>query len=88
MKSRILTIFLASLSLFMMTGFSFAKEGPPQTTIEGLERVDDSKLALVYIKPGADFTQYNQIFMVDTYVAFGKHWRNDLVPGTVRFRHR
>ena len=77
MKSRKLTIFLASLSLMITAGFSFAEEGPPQTTIEGLERVEDSKLALVYVEPGADFSQYKRIYMVDTYVAFKKNWKRD-----------
>jgi len=77
MKFRILIIFLASLSLLVVTDYSYAKEGPPQTTIEGLERVKDSKLALVYVEPGADFTRYKRIYMVDTYVAFRKNWRRD-----------
>jgi len=77
MKFRILTAFSVSLTLLFAAGLSFAKDEPPQTTIEGLERVKDSKLALVYVEPGADFSQYKRIYLVDTYVAFRKNWRRD-----------
>jgi len=77
MKFRILTAFLLFLSLLLVTNFSFANEEPPQTTLEGLERVKDSKLALVYVEPGADFSQYKRIYLADTYVAFKKNWRRD-----------
>ena len=39
MKFRILTVFSVSLTLLIAAGFSYAKGEPPQTTIEGLERV-------------------------------------------------
>lgn len=77
MKFRILTAFLLFLSLLLVTNFSFANKEPPQTTLEGLERVKDSKLALVYVEPGADFSQYKRIYLADTYVAFKKNWRRD-----------
>ena len=77
MNSRILTAFLASFSLLITVSSAYAKEELPQTTIEGLERVEDSKLALVYVEPGADFSQYSRIYMVDTYIAFKKSWRRD-----------
>ena len=77
MKFRILTTFSVSLTLFLAAGISFAKNEPPQTTVEGLERVKDSKLALVYVEPGADFSQFKRIYLVDTYVAFKKNWRRD-----------
>lgn len=77
MNVRILSVLIASLFLLVAVNSSYAKEGPPQTTIEGLERVEDSKLALVYVEPGADFSQYKRIYMVDTYVAFKKNWQRD-----------
>lgn len=77
MKSTIFTTFSVSLTLLLAAGFTYAKDGPPQTTVEGLERVKDSKLALVYVEPGADFSQYNRIYLADTYVAFKKSWRRD-----------
>lgn len=77
MKFRILTAISVSLTLLFAAGLSFAKGEPPQTTVEGLERVKDSKLALVYVELGADFSQYKRIYLVDTYVAFRKNWRRD-----------
>lgn len=77
MKTLGFTAFLLSFSLLIMANVSFAKNEPPQTTVEGLERVEDSELALVYVEPGVDFSQYKRIYLVDTYVAFKKNWRRD-----------
>ena len=75
MKFRILTVFSVSLTLLIAAGFSYAKGEPPQTTIEGLERVEDSRLALVYKEPGADFSRYKRIYLVEPHVAFVKDWQ-------------
>lgn len=77
MKIRTFTAISVSLTLLFAAGSSFAKHEPPLTTFEGLERVEDSKLALVYVEPGADFSQYKRIYLVDTYVAFKKNWQRD-----------
>lgn len=77
MKTRMLTTIAVSLTLLLVAGPAYAQDAPPQTTIEGLERVADSKLALVYVEPGAEFRQYKRIYMVDTYVAFKKNWQQD-----------
>ncbi len=77
MKSRIFFALLLALSLGLATNVAMAKGKPPQTTVEGLERVKDAKLALVYKDPGADLSQYRRIYLVDTYVAFKKNWLRD-----------
>ncbi len=77
MKSRVFFAFLVSLSLLLAADFSFAKEAPPQTTVEGLVLVKDSGLALVYVEPGADLSQYNRIYLVGAYIAFKKNWKRD-----------
>ena len=48
---------------------------PPES--DGLTLVPDSKLAAVYIKPGADLSQYNKIALLDTYVAVAKNWKRN-----------
>jgi len=56
----------------------FAKsDNLPETTVDGLVRVPDSKLAIVYAEPGADLSAYDSVMILDTYVAFKKNWARD-----------
>jgi hypothetical protein len=48
---------------------------PPES--DGLKLMPDSKLAAVYMKPGADLSQYDKIALLDTYVAFAKNWKRN-----------
>jgi hypothetical protein len=47
---------------------------PPRVTIDGLQLVEDTKMARVYAKPGVDLSQYNRIYLVKPTVAFRKNW--------------
>lgn len=49
----------------------------PDVTEDGLHRVQDSKLAIVYAEPGADLSQYQQVQLLDAHVAFKKNWARD-----------
>lgn len=53
----------------------FAKPPVPEVTTEGLHLVKHTKLAAVYLKPGADFSGYSEFRVLDCYVAFRKNWR-------------
>lgn len=53
------------------------KEEPPEETYDGLKRVQDSKVALAYVKPNADFSAYSKLLITDCYVAFKKNWQRD-----------
>lgn len=46
----------------------------PEVTEEGLHRVEDSKLAVVYADPAADLSVYDSVKILDAYVAFKKNW--------------
>ena len=50
--------------------------------MDGLHLVPDSKLAIVYAKPGADLSPYNRIQLLDAYVAFKKNWERDQRSGS------
>jgi hypothetical protein len=50
------------------------KEAPPQVSHDGLELRPNTEVALAYVKPGADFSGYERIMILDTYVAFKKNW--------------
>jgi hypothetical protein len=49
----------------------------PPTSPEGLQLVPNTKLAAVYLKPGAKLGQYDKIALLDTYVAFAKNWQRN-----------
>jgi len=47
---------------------------PPEVTIDGLHRVNGTKMTLVYAKNGVDLSQYNRIHLMEPYIAFKKNW--------------
>lgn len=49
----------------------------PPVSADGLHLVPDTKLAAIYLKPGADLAQYDKIALLDTYVAFAKNWQRN-----------
>jgi hypothetical protein len=70
---------LAIISCLLL-GFStsaFAKKKLPETTAEGLVLQKHTKLAAVYLKPGATLAGYDKVYMTDVYVAFRKNWQRD-----------
>ena len=68
-------LLLMTVSGLIATTGAFAKKQEfPEITVDGLHRVPDSKLAVVYAEPGATLTQYHRIKMLDAYVAFKKNW--------------
>ncbi|MCX7054917.1 MAG: DUF3313 family protein [Proteobacteria bacterium] len=54
-----------------------AKEAPPETTQEGLVLQKSTKSRIVYVKPGATFTQYNRVAILEPLVEFEKDWQKD-----------
>jgi hypothetical protein len=88
MNMRI-TILLTVLILFLTSSFnSLANPGnPPEITVDGLHRVKDTKMALVYAKPNVDLSQYNRIYLTEPQISFTKHWlqtQNSIPNQTVR----
>jgi hypothetical protein len=54
-----------------------AKDPPPQVTEDGLQLAKSTKTRLVYVKPGATFTQFDRVAILDCYVEFEKDWQKD-----------
>jgi ribosomal protein L17 len=77
MKSRLLSSLSFAVFLTLAINPATARDDLPEITIDGLERVKDTELAVVYAEPGVDFSQYNKINLVETYVSFKKNWRRD-----------
>jgi hypothetical protein len=70
-----------AISLFLVTLAACAGTNPqsgfPPVSSDGLHLMPNTKLAAVYVKPGADLSQYNKIALLDTYVAFAKQWQRN-----------
>jgi len=66
------------LLLPLVAGFASvtatAQEPYPQTTPEGLERVESERMDAVYWRPGASLAQYERIMLLDCSVSFIKDW--------------
>jgi hypothetical protein len=54
-----------------------AAKQPPQTTFDGLELRPNTKLAVVYLRPEADFSGYRKVALLDCAVAFKKDWQRN-----------
>jgi hypothetical protein len=54
-----------------------AKESAPEVTKDGLHLYKQTKERLAYVRPGATFTQYKKVALLDCYVEFSKDWVND-----------
>jgi len=50
---------------------------PPKVTSDGLKLVEGTKAAAVWIKDGADFSEYHSVMILDVGVGFVKDWRKD-----------
>ena len=71
-KSLIITI-----TMLLAASAAAAKDDFPPVSHDGLQLMPDTKLRAVYMKPGADLSQYDKIALLDTYVAFRKNWQRD-----------
>ena len=66
----------AALTLACQIGLSAAEE-PPQVSKDGLQLMTHTRQRLVYVKPGATFSQYDKMMIVDCYVEFQKDWQRN-----------
>ena len=70
--------FVAVLSITgLWSAGAMAADPPPATTHDGLEIVKDSRLDLVYRRPGVDMSGYTKIMLDPVEVAFKKQWTQD-----------
>jgi len=77
MKFTLVFKLLASAFFVIMGNHAVANEGIPAVTVEGLQLISDSSLTLVYAQPDADLGRYNEVYLVDAYIAFKKNWKRD-----------
>jgi hypothetical protein len=77
--NRVLAL-VASLSLTVMLASAdalAAKDPPPEVSPDGLHLTKSTKNRVVYIKPGATFSQYERLAILDPLVEFEKDWQDD-----------
>jgi hypothetical protein len=67
---------LWTLALALTPGAD-AKDPPPEVSPDGLHLQKSTKQRLVYLKPGATFSQYNRVAILDCFVDFEKNWQRD-----------
>ena len=56
----------------------------PDVTEEGLHRIEDSKLSVVYADPDANLSPYHRVNLLGAEVAFRKNWERDQRLGSGR----
>ena len=71
---RLILLTLSTALCLSATAVQAKKQEFPEVTVDGLHRVPDSKLAVVYAEPGADLSPYNRVNLLEAYVAFKKNW--------------
>ena len=54
-----------------------ADEPPPEVTKDGLHLYKQTKQRVAYVRPGATFTQYKKVAILDPYVEFSQDWVRD-----------
>ena len=72
-----LRVILASLSLGTAIASwpaVAAQDAPPKVSKDGLELVKQTSTRLVYKRPGANFSQYKRVAILDCAVEFSKDW--------------
>lgn len=88
MNMRITSLLTVLVFFLTLSNNSLASQGePPEITVDGLQRVKDTKMALVYAKPNVDLSQYNRIYLTEPQISFTKHWlqtQNSIPNQTVR----
>jgi hypothetical protein len=68
----LLTLLLCSVAITLC-----AKEKLPEKTKDGLVLQHHTKLGAVYLKPGATLTDYDEVKILDCFVAFQKNWKRN-----------
>ena len=77
MKPSLLIRSLLIAGLVAMAGAAAAQDEAPEAVPEGLQLIDDTNLALVYILPDVDMSRYARIFLETPYIAFKENWQRE-----------
>jgi hypothetical protein len=77
-KTQIALIAALAVSLgTVATAQAADDDWPPKVTSDGLNLVEGTKAAAVWVLDGADFSEFKRVMIVDVGVGFKKNWRRD-----------
>ena len=79
MRMRIAVLLLVLPALAVVHA-ARAADKLPETTPEGLVLQKKTKLEVVYLRPGVNFSGYDKVALLDCAVAFRKDWQRDQSP--------
>ena len=69
---------IVCLAAVLVTSFALAKSPQfPATSADGLDLVPHSQFRALYMKPGANLSEYDKIALLKTYVSFAKNWQRN-----------
>ena len=68
-----ITALCAGLAFVCPAGLA-GNAAPPEVTKDGLHLYKQTKERLAYVRPGATFTQYKKVAILDPYVEFSQDW--------------
>jgi Protein of unknown function (DUF3313) len=88
MSKNTLVHFAAALLTIMLTTTALAESSLPAVSHDGLHLLKDTKLRAVYMKPGANLSEYSQIALLACYVAFAKDWQRNYNDNAVDLEDR
>jgi hypothetical protein len=74
---KLVNRFFLITALALFATVSFAEKSLPKTSHDGLVLQADTKMRAVYMKPGADLSEYSEVALLEAYVAFKKHWKRE-----------
>jgi hypothetical protein len=72
-----LVVSLGVAVLLAPAGAFAAKDSPAEVSPDGLHLTKSTKNRVVYVKPGATFSQYERVAILDPLVEFEKDWQKD-----------
>jgi hypothetical protein len=80
-KIRNISIYITAIVFSMAVSLTaFAEDANPQ--FENLVPVGDPQVAVAYIDPKADFSVFERVMLLDTFVSFRSGWERDQRRGT------
>lgn len=72
-----ITFSAVSVIVLVLVATLSVQSDAPEISFDGLHLEESKKVAVLYAKPGADFSGYKRFIMLKTYVAFRKNWQRE-----------
>jgi hypothetical protein len=79
---HLLGALITTLTL-VLPGTAAADKSLPEVTHDGLHLVKHTKVRAVWMKPGANLDEYDEVALLKCYVAFNKNWQRNYNEETI-----